>query len=208
MHTTATLPMPSSASSDISLNQRLAKDYWDIIFNVFFSELFPFQGLLLLDQAGRLVQSNPRARELCLVLQKGRDVQSQEQDDAIFPDQVVRHYGTLIANHLKLPDKPFQVNEEICLDKGICIQLTIERVLLGKQRSIYFLVRLEDVTKTACHRACWDAFRYRLTSREQEVRALSLQGVSYQEMGERLFIAKNTVRKHVKSIYSKLRDAS
>lgn len=43
-----------------------------------------------------------------------------------------------------------------------------------------------------------------LTAREQEIAALIAEGLGNQQIGLRLFISENTVKKHVKSIYQKM----
>lgn len=48
------------------------------------------------------------------------------------------------------------------------------------------------------------AGRPELTEREQEIVALIAEGMSNQQIGLRLFISENTVKKHVKSVYHKL----
>ncbi|MBT9316483.1 helix-turn-helix transcriptional regulator [Leptothoe spongobia] len=210
MQTTATLPKTSPSVSGILLNQSWTEDYLDIIFNFFFRKLFPFEGLLLLDEAGQLIQSNPKARELCRIFQPGFKSHPSEQlshcAEVTLPSQLTRHYESLLASQLKLPEQPFRLSEEIFLDTGVRIKLNVERVFLGRHCSPYLLVRLEDMTQTAQQQACWDAHRYRLTQREHEVWTLHLQGLSYQKMSDRLFISRDTVSKHMKSVYSKRRN--
>lgn len=46
--------------------------------------------------------------------------------------------------------------------------------------------------------------RYRLTEREGEIMALLVDGLGNQEIGKRLYITENTVKKHVGSLYHKL----
>jgi LuxR family maltose regulon positive regulatory protein len=43
-----------------------------------------------------------------------------------------------------------------------------------------------------------------LTDRERDVLRLMVEGLTYEEMAARLFISLNTVRSHVRGIYSKL----
>ena len=46
--------------------------------------------------------------------------------------------------------------------------------------------------------------RTSLTAREQEIAALIAEGLSNQQIGLRLFISENTVKKHVKGIFQKM----
>ena len=46
--------------------------------------------------------------------------------------------------------------------------------------------------------------RYELSDREMEVVRLITQGRSKREVGERLFVSENTVKAHVKHIYTKM----
>ena len=43
-----------------------------------------------------------------------------------------------------------------------------------------------------------------LTAREQEIAALIAEGLGNQQIGLRLYISENTVKKHVKAIYQKM----
>lgn len=201
------LPKDMGSSSDILLSSPWPEDYLSIIFNSFLGQLFPYVGLLLLDETGQVMHSNPKARELCQVLQSAKSSTGESSGDMTLPCQVARYYKVLIDSRLEFPEHLFQLKEDICLDTGNQISLTIEWVSLADDLPACILVRLEDVTQSACYRATLDTYRYQLTQREKEVWTLSLQGLSYQEMGCRLFISKDTVRKHIKSIYSKRRDA-
>ena len=198
-----------ASSSDILLSQSWSEDYLSIIFNSFLGQLFPYLGLLLLDETGQLMHSNPKARELCQVLQSAHDsleVSEGSCGEMILPCQVTRHCKVLIKSRLKFPDNLFHLKEIIYLENGEQINLTIEWVSLLENLPSCILVRLEDMTQSACYQAKLDTYRYNLTRREKEVWTLYLQGRSYHQIGHRLFISPNTVRKHMKSIYSKRRD--
>ena len=209
MKTTVTVPKTSSSSSAILLSSIWSEDYLDIIFNSFLGQLFPYQGLLLLDETGQLMYSTPKARELCQVLQSGCTLKPPEgsnHEEIILPHLVTRQYELLIDSRLEFPEHLFQLNEDIFLEPGVRITLNIEWISLQEDCPPFILVRLDDVTQIAQKRATWDTHRYRLTSREREVWTLYLQGLSYHEIGKRLYISRNTVSKHMKSIHSKRRD--
>ena len=48
------------------------------------------------------------------------------------------------------------------------------------------------------------AERYQLTAREREIVALMQEGRSNPEIGEALYVTRNTVKKHIQNIYEKL----
>ena len=209
MQTTATVPNTLPSSSAILLSSTWSEDYLDIIFNGFLGQLFPYQGLLLLDETGQLMYSTPKARELCQVLQSDcilTPPSGSNHEEITLPHLVTRQYELLIDSRLEFPEHLFQLNEDVFLEPGVRINLNIEWISLQEDCPPCILVRLEDITQIAQKRATWAAHRYRLTSREKEVWTLYLQGLSYHEIGKRLFISRNTVSKHMKSVYSKRRD--
>ncbi len=210
MQTTATLPKTSSVESDILLSHAWTDESLNLIFNVVLGQLFPCEGLLLLNQSGQMIHSNPKARELCRAIQAGLKnltiTDSVSYFDITLLRQITLHYESLITELFEFSDPSFLLVEEICLDTGVRFKLRVKRVALAGAECPYLLVRLEDMTQTALQRAGWDAHHYHLTGREREVWTLALQGLSYQEIADQLFIARDTVSKHMKNVYSKRRD--
>lgn len=49
-----------------------------------------------------------------------------------------------------------------------------------------------------------EAHNYHLSSREMDILELVVEGLTYHEIGEKLFISPHTVRKHISNIYEKL----
>ena len=128
-------------------------------------------------------------------------------DQAAFtlPSQVATLCEFLQDIRLELPDQPLQLSEDVFLDTGLRVQIKAEWRELGSQDQPYILVRLEDITQMAGQRALCDAIRYGFTQRETEVWQLYLQGLSYCEVGEQLFITHSTVKKHMKNVHGKRR---
>ena len=179
------------------------------IFESLLGQLFPSQGLLLLDETGQLLQSNAVAREFLRKLASGTTPSAQcERQIAkslTLPAQVANLCEQLVDGRHVFPDYPLQLCEDIFPEHGPRLHLNAEWVELAEQPSPCILVRLEDVSKTAGRRALLDSVRYGLTPRETEVWGLYLQGMSYQEVSEALFISLCTVKKHMKNVHSKRR---
>ena len=66
-----------------------------------------------------------------------------------------------------------------------------------------FLITLEDRQQSLTVIASQEAQRYGLTTRETDVWRLKRMGSSYKEIANKLYISENTVKKHLKNIYSK-----
>lgn len=175
------------------------------IFESFLGRLLPSQGLILFDETGQLLQSNAMAREFCRLIWDSTTEQPVIfQETQLLPDQISALCAFLVDSWSEFPDQASQLQlwDEIFLDTGLRLSLSAEWIVLDGP---CILVRLEDMTQSAGRRALGDACRYHLTPRETEVWALFLQGLSYQAVGEKLFIGLNTVKKHMKSIHSKRR---
>lgn len=111
----------------------------------------------------------------------------------------------LIDGQCELSGQHLQLSNDIFFDNGLWIHLNAEWIEVAEQAAPRIFVRLENMTQTAGQQALCDACRYGLTPRETEVWALYLQGCSYRQVSEQLFIAMCTVKKHMKNIHSKHR---
>ena len=76
-------------------------------------------------------------------------------------------------------------------------QLWIERQLIAK----YFN---GDITADSCLPGSLEKIEALLTSREQEILRILMQGDSNKEIGRKLFISEKTVKSHLNSIFKKL----
>ncbi len=66
-----------------------------------------------------------------------------------------------------------------------------------------FLITLENRQQSLAVIASHEAQRYGLTTREADVWRLKRMGNSYKEIASELYISENTVKKHLKNIYTK-----
>lgn len=178
-----------------------AIDYLTIIFETFIDQLFPSQGILLLDQSGRLIQSSPKARQLCQALCSHGTEHGPQLPSAI--KTLVQH---LIESRELFPNQPIQLQDDLRLENSVPIHLQAEWIYIDPQASSYIVVTLEDLAEVTHQRSLFDAYRYGFTPRETEVWELHLRGLSYREIAEECVITMNTVKRHMKSIHGKRRE--
>lgn len=181
-------------------------DDLDLIFEVLLGQFFPFRGFILFDAAGNLLRSTTKADEFCLLLHKGVKGQAFGAVDKLpttLPEQVLALRNFLKDSCDDFPENMLQLYDTAFLPGGIRLHLNVEWIELADQPTKCILVTIEDLTQIAHHRAMADAYRYELTERETEVWELYLQGLSYRDVSDELFIALNTVKKHMKNIFRK-----
>lgn len=181
-----------------------AVDYLAIIFETFLDHLFPSQGLLLLDQAGSLVQSSPKARRLCQALQTAEAKPGGVTSE--LPREITTLAQRLIESRKLFPDQPIQLQDNLPLANNAQIHVQAEWIHIERRSPSYIMVTLENVLEVSHQRALFDAYRYNFTPRETEVWELHLQGFSYRQIAEAFVISMNTVKRHMKSIHGKRRD--
>ena len=187
------------------LCRSMLTDYLPTIFEALLEQLFPSQGLVLLDAHGHLLQSNTKARKVCNSL-NGGNLNTQHgcvYEAMNLPSEIQSLYKEILNSKSVLSDQRVKLHEDIILEDSTRIRLNAEWVQIGIKGSHYVLITIEDLTELSHQQALFDAYRYNLTSRELEVWKLYLQGLSYRQISEKLFISINTVKRHMKNIHSK-----
>ncbi|MEO0406572.1 MAG: helix-turn-helix transcriptional regulator [Cyanobacteria bacterium P01_A01_bin.135] len=174
-------------------------DYLALVFETCLDHIFPDQGLLLLDQVGKLIQSSPQARQLCGLPDSANHSQPK------LPEQLSQLAQRLIESRELFPGRAIQLEDEVTINTAT-IHIEAKWIDLGRSPA-YMVMTLEDLAEVTHQRALFDAYRYRFTPRETEVWELHLQGFSYRQIAEAFFISMNTVKRHMKSIYGKRREA-
>lgn len=202
------LPSPAPAAGPgAPLADALTLDYLAIVFETVLGRLLPSQGFLLLDAQGHLLQSNPKARSLCKTLRSAAPRPPAHPAPGPLkeplPEAIEKIAHCLIESRQLFPERPIQLQDDIFRGDQTRIRIQAEWITLADQQPPYMVVVLADLTEVAHQRARLDVFRYQLTPREAEVWQLSLQGLSYRQVGQELVISINTVKRHMKRIYEK-----
>ncbi|MBD0335877.1 MAG: helix-turn-helix transcriptional regulator [Cyanobacteria bacterium Co-bin13] len=150
-------------------------------------------GVLLLTDRGECLQINHQGRHLCRLLSPNQAV----------PPEIWSLCEKLIEGRSLLPDTNLVLSDTVTSATGTAISIRVQWLEFGGQGETCLLVMMEDQTQTAKVSALLESLQYNLTPRETEVWLLRKTNCSYDEIAARLFIALNTVKRHLKSIYAK-----
>lgn len=169
-------------------------------------------GVMIVAGDGVVVQSNSQAKALCKQLnqqfqqQLGRRLDSHPESEMI-PASLSRLCDALLDSRHTFADTPeasshLAIEDDIELTPARKIRVRVQW-LQQESDETRMLVILEDRYQSARRRAIAEGQRYGLSSRESEVWLYRCIGYTYKEIASELFIAIDTVKKHVKSINAK-----
>jgi DNA-binding CsgD family transcriptional regulator len=167
------------------------------------------EGLLLLDHKFRPVHSNAKAREICLYLygKMPSDTFNLEKGEFPMPSCIIKDCSDLL-DLLKTEAKFVLWPKEriIFIENGK--NFRSECSLIWKADQINstpnFIVTLSDLTKEKEKLENTLQASFNLSKREVDIAYCIVADMSYDDIAEKLYISKLTVRTHVKNIYRKL----
>jgi DNA-binding CsgD family transcriptional regulator len=166
------------------------------------------EGLLLLDHRLKPLYFNSRARQICLQIRNCSHTDNPNRMDSEFaiPDCIIQDCSGLL-NTLKTEERPvLWPKERIYLSDG-GQKFRLECSLIWKADRFNaqpnFIVILNDEPDGPAG-SLTTQVKYKLSNREMDIIFYLNQGLSYEELADRLFISKQTVHTHVKNIYRKL----
>jgi DNA-binding CsgD family transcriptional regulator len=152
-----------------------------------------FDGAMILTKTGELVVFNHHAREICCRL-----TCQLTQNLSRVPQQIWHCCQAILDNPSHV------IEDEIKIDQSSAIRIRASWLPPGCVDQPHLFVILEDPQQAAEHRAEAEVRRYGLTAREAQVWILKRLGYPDKYIATRLYIATDTVKKHVKNIRGKL----
>ncbi len=153
-------------------------------------------GIFIMTTEGELVHANERAHYICQQL-------SQGIYQGKVPYEIGRICNSLIESRQLFPNQKISIESEVETKSSIKIRIRARWLQGNESSDNYLIVTLEDRQQTNQSMAISEAKKYGLTERESQVWLLRRENYSYQEIAEELYITINTVKKHLKNIYSK-----
>ncbi len=166
------------------------------------------EGLLWLDHKFRPSFFNTKARDICLQL-LGRiphDASDLERGEFPIPSYVIRDCSDLL-DLLKTEGPAILSPKERIVSTESGQSFRIECSLIWKNDQINstpsFMVTLSDLTDEKKLETTFQT-RFQLSRRELDIICYLIRGLSDNEIGEKLYISRQTVHTHTKNIYKKL----
>ena len=159
-------------------------------------------GLVIVSQNGTILHKNKRAQSLLKELSC--------TSGQLIPDALWRPCQSLIGTQDE-STAPFPADYTIVLEDEISTKRGTIHMRAQwfdwddntHHASNCFLITLEDRQQSLTIIANQEAQRYGLTVRETDVWHLKRMGNTYKDIAKALYISENTVKKHLKNIYSK-----
>ncbi len=158
-------------------------------------------GIMIVTDNGELTYDNSCARQICHTL---RTDTSCADPTAPVPSQIWFCCQALIESRSQYQQSVI-IEDEIYTETST-IRIRVRWLDPDDPQQPLLLVTLEDQQQSAQYRAYTEAYRYRLTERETEVWLLKRAGLTYKAIAAKLYIAEDTVKKHIKNIHAR-RDA-
>jgi DNA-binding CsgD family transcriptional regulator len=166
------------------------------------------EGLLWLDHKFRPSFFNTKARDICLQL-LGRipyDASDLERGEFSIPSCIIKDCSDLL-DLLKAEGQPILSSKERIVSTESGQSFRIECSLIWKGDRIIstpnFMVTLSHLTDEKKLETTFQT-RFQLSRRELDVIYYLTRGLSDNEIGEKLYISRQTVHTHTKNIYKKL----
>jgi DNA-binding CsgD family transcriptional regulator len=154
-------------------------------------------GVLVLTSQGDWVHANETARRICSQLSPNSSKAN------VIPDCVWQVCQLLMQMTRSHPEASNILETEVTPEDATIVRIRVRWFNLDDSQQPYLLVMLEDRYQSIQNLAIAEVDRYDLTPREAEVWLLYRQGYSYKAIAQELFIALDTVKKHLKHIRNK-----
>ncbi len=166
------------------------------------------EGFICLDHKYNPSFFNAKAREICLQLssRKPHNIYNLEKSEFPIPSCVIRDCSGLLEI-VKAERQPVLLPKERVVSTESGQRFRIECSLIWKVDQISstpsFVVTLSELNDEYKLETTLQT-RFRLSRRELDVTHYLIRGMSDNEIGEKLYISRQTVHTHIKNIYKKL----
>lgn len=154
-------------------------------------------GVLILTNQRELIYANECARRFL------RQLNRKQSSLAQLPEEVSHICQTLIDSRKLFPNQYWLIESKVLSSASIVFNIRARWIKLEEREQPCILLRIRDQSEYIKDVVSEESQRYGLTAREKEIWLLHRANYTYKQIAVALCITPNTVKKHMKCIYSK-----
>jgi ATP/maltotriose-dependent transcriptional regulator MalT len=154
-------------------------------------------GVLILTETREMIYANDCARRVLRQLNQERSLANQ------IPEEVWHICQSLIDSRHLFPNQYWLIESKVFIGNSIVFNVRARWLKLEGNERPCLLLSIRDQCQYIKDIVNEESQKYGLTSREKEIWLLHRANYTYKQVALELCITPNTVKKHMKSIYSK-----
>lgn len=159
-------------------------------------------GILIITEERKVIFANECA---------GRILRQINQDRGIteaIPKEISFLCNSLAEIRRQFPGQHWMVTNKICISSSVTFNVHARYMKLDTIGKYCFVMVLKDQYQLVKNIAIEEAKKFGLTDRETEIWLLQRANYTYKQIASELFIAPNTVKKHMQNIHLKQKGSS
>jgi hypothetical protein len=154
-------------------------------------------GILIITEERKIAFANECA---CRIL---RQINQDRVSTEMIPREINFFCNSLSQIRREFPDQHWIVNSKVCISSSIAFSVHARYMKLDTLGKYCIVLVLKDQYQLIKPIAIEEAKKYNLTDRETEIWLLQRANYTYKQIASELFIAPNTVKKHMQNIHLK-----
>lgn len=159
-------------------------------------------GILIITEGQQLLYANDCA---CRIL---RQISQERQSSEPIPREISYLCNSISDVRRKFPGQHWIMKSKICISSAVTFSVTARYMKLDTLGKYCIILEMKDQYQLVKSIAVEEAKHFGLTERETEIWLLQRANYTYKQIASELFIAPNTVKKHMQNIHLKQKSAS
>jgi DNA-binding CsgD family transcriptional regulator len=158
-------------------------------------------GILIVSDQKELIYANESARRIL------RQLNQDKRSPNLVPNEIWHICQFLMGSRSLFPNQYWVLESNIFTNESTALHIRVRWLKVEKIQHPCILITVENLYQGIKNIAIEEADKYGMTRREKEVWLLHRDRFTYKQIASELFITPNTVKKHMRSIHAKQKDA-
>ena len=154
-------------------------------------------GVLIITEGKQVLYANDCA---CRIL---RQIGQERNSSEVIPREISYLCNSVVDVRRRFPEQHWVMKSKICINSSITFTVIARYMKLDTLGQYCIVLELKDQYQLVKGIAMEEAQHYGLTERETEIWMLQRANYTYKQIADELFIAPNTVKKHMQNIHLK-----